>query len=54
MAVKQIKAKTKNREATEERLILAAKQIFSKYGFNGATTRMIAKKADINVALITR
>jgi AcrR family transcriptional regulator len=54
MVVKQIKAKTKDREATEERLILAAKQIFSKYGLNGATTRMIAKKADINVALITR
>jgi AcrR family transcriptional regulator len=54
MVAKQIKNKTKDREATEERLLLAAEQIFSKFGFKGATTRMIAQKADINVALITR
>ena len=54
MATKQIKAKTKDREATEERLLLAAEQVFSKFGFKGATTRMIAKKADINIALINR
>lgn len=54
MVTKQAKAKPKDREATEERLLLAAEQVFSKYGFKGATTRMIAKKANINVALITR
>ena len=54
MVTKQIKPKPKDREATEERLLLAAEQVFSKYGFKGATTRMIAKKANINVALITR
>ncbi|MBY0415557.1 MAG: TetR family transcriptional regulator [Bdellovibrionales bacterium] len=54
MAAKIIRAKQKNREATEERLLLAAEHVFSKYGYNGATTRMIAKKADINMALITR
>lgn len=54
MVTKKVKTKPKDREATEERLLLAAEQIFSKYGFQGATTRMIAKKADINIALITR
>lgn len=54
MATKQIKTKIKDREATEERLLLAAEQVFSKFGFKGATTRMIAKKADINMALINR
>lgn len=54
MATKQIKPKIKDREATEERLLLAAEQVFSKFGFKGATTRMIAKKADINLALINR
>lgn len=54
MAAKQIKPKNKDRLATEERLLEAAEQVFSKHGFKGATTRMIAKKADVNVALIAR
>lgn len=54
MTAKQNKAKNKDRLATEERLIEAAEQVFSKHGFKGATTRMIAKKADVNVALIAR
>ncbi len=54
MTTKQIKNKNKDRLATEERLIKAAEEIFSKHGFKGATTRMIAKKADVNVALIAR
>ena len=54
MVTKQIKPKSKDRLATEIRLLDAAEQIFSKHGFQGATTRMIAKKADVNVALITR
>ncbi len=54
MAGKTTKTKNKDRLATEERLLLAAEQIFSKHGFKGATTRMIAKKADVNVALIAR
>lgn len=54
MATKQTKSKNKDRLATEERLLSAAEIIISKYGFNGATTRMIAKKADVNIALITR
>lgn len=54
MVTKQKKTKNKDRLATEERLLEAAEQIFSKHGFKGATTRMIAKKADVNVALIAR
>lgn len=54
MATKTAKPKQKDRENTEERLLLAAEQIFSKFGYNGATTRMIAKKADVNIALINR
>lgn len=54
MVVKQNKTKNKDRLATEERLLQAAEQVFSKHGFKGATTRMIAKKADVNVALIAR
>ena len=54
MITKQIKPKSKDRLATEIRLLDAAEQIFSRHGFQGATTRMIAKKADVNVALIAR
>jgi AcrR family transcriptional regulator len=54
MVTKQVKPKNKDRLATEERLLEAAEHVFSKYGFKGATTRMIAKKADVNVALIAR
>ena len=54
MVIKQIKPKNKDRLATEIRLLEAAEYVFSKHGFKGATTRMIAKKADVNVALIAR
>lgn len=54
MAPKQAKSKNKDRLATEQRLLSVAEHIFSKHGFKGATTRMIAKKADVNVALIAR
>lgn len=51
---KKTKVKTRDRAASEEHLLNAAKQIFSKHGFNKATTRMIAKKADVNESLISR
>jgi AcrR family transcriptional regulator len=35
-------------------LLKAAKEVFAKLGFNGATTKMIAKKADMNESLIGR
>lgn len=50
----QIKSKKRDRSASEERLIKAGLEIFSKHGFKGATTRLIAKKADVNESLIAR
>lgn len=49
-----LKAKKRDRSASENRLIQAGLEVFSKYGFNGATTKMIAKKADVNESLIGR
>lgn len=46
--------KSKNRPESEDKLLLAAKEVFSEYGYEGATTRMIAEKAGINLALIAR
>ena len=53
MAVKKV-TKSKDRAATEAKLLLAAEEVFSQLGFKGATTRLIAKKADINISLINR
>ncbi|KHD88235.1 MAG: transcriptional regulator [Bdellovibrio sp. ArHS] len=50
----QIKGKKRDRSASEERLIQAGLETFAKHGFNGATTKMIAKKADVNESLIGR
>lgn len=36
----------------KERLLEAAIDVFGKYGFNGATTRMIAQKAGVNISAI--
>lgn len=46
--------KKRDRSASEDRLIKAGIDIFSKYGFNGCTTRMISEKADVNESLIGR
>lgn len=48
------KTRKRDRSASEERLIHAGTELFSKLGFNGTTTRMIAKKADVNESLIAR
>ncbi|UXR64551.1 TetR family transcriptional regulator [Bdellovibrio bacteriovorus] len=48
------KGKKRDRSASEERLISAGIEIFSKHGYSGATTKMIAKKADVNESLIGR
>lgn len=48
------KGKKRDRLASEAKLLKAAEDVFSKYGFKGATTRMIAKKAGINESLIGR
>jgi AcrR family transcriptional regulator len=51
---KKKSTKSKDRSATEEKLLSAAEIVFSQLGFKGATTRLIAKKADINLSLINR
>lgn len=48
------KIRHRDRLASEERLLKAAKEVFAKLGFNGATAKMIAKKADMNESLIGR
>lgn len=48
------KGKKRDRSASEAKLLKAAEDVFSKHGFKGATTRMIAKKAGINESLIGR
>lgn len=55
-AVKVLKSipKNKDRKASEEKLLEAAEYVFSKHGYQGATTRMIAQKAGLNLALINR
>ncbi|MBS1970697.1 MAG: TetR/AcrR family transcriptional regulator [Bdellovibrionales bacterium] len=48
------KGKKRDRSASERSLLKAAEEVFSKHGFKGATTRMIAKKAGVNESLIGR
>lgn len=50
----QAKGKKRDRSASERSLLKAAEDVFSKHGFKGATTRMIAKKAGVNESLIGR
>lgn len=54
MAQKRPKIKVKDRSISEQKLIEAADEIFSKHGFDGATTREIANRAGLNLALIAR
>lgn len=44
----------KDRAGSEALLLDAAKKVFSEHGFAAATTRMIAQKSGINMALIGR
>lgn len=52
--VDKVKTKKRDRLASEERLLKAAEETFSRFGFKATTTRMIAKKAGINESLIGR
>lgn len=54
MKKKEHKPALKDRQATEDKLLCAAEKVFAKSGFKGATTRLIAEKANINVSLINR
>lgn len=48
------KPKKKSQQDTKEKLMRAALDVFSKVGYNAATTRAIAKKAGVNESLIQR
>lgn len=54
MAKKRLEVKQKDRVASEQKLLQAAEEVFSKHGFEGAITRDIAEKAGVNLALIAR
>jgi len=46
--------KSRGREATMDRLIEAGIRVFSTYGYDGATTKLVANEAAINESLINR
>lgn len=54
MKQKKSVARPKSREDTEKRLLEAAKVVFTKHGYDRATTRMVAEEADVNLGLISR
>lgn len=43
---------TQAHEQTRERLLNAAREVFSQHGFQGATVREICRRADANVAAV--
>jgi AcrR family transcriptional regulator len=49
-----IACKARGREATMDRLMCAAVQVFSAHGYDAATTKLVAKEAGINESLINR
>jgi AcrR family transcriptional regulator len=46
--------KKRSRELSTQKLIRAGLEVFSKYGFEAATTQQISKRAGVNAALIAR
>jgi AcrR family transcriptional regulator len=44
----------RDREATRQRLLAAARALFSEHGYEHVTVRMIAAEAEANVALVGR
>lgn len=52
----QVTNRTRKRdaEATADRILSAAQQVFHERGYEGATTREIADRAGVNLALIKR
>ncbi len=44
----------RDRGSTEEKLLNAGIEIFSKYGFDAATTKLISKRSNVNESLIMR
>lgn len=51
---RDVSTATKPAEHSKEKLLKAAFEVFSKYGFHGATTKQIAQTAEVNEALIMR
>lgn len=45
---------TRDREATEERILSAARELFAEHGYDHVTIRMIASAAGANPALVNR
>lgn len=45
---------TRDREATEERILSAARELFAEHGYDHVTIRMIASAAEANPALVNR
>ena len=50
----KVPCKRRNREASTRKLFNAGLKIFSKYGYDAATTKLIAQEAGINESLINR
>ncbi len=46
--------KKRDREGSIKKLLAAGVKVFSEYGYDAATTKLIAKYADMNEALISR
>lgn len=44
----------RDREATERRILEAARDLFGEHGYDGVTVREIAARAEANVALVNR
>ena len=44
----------RDREATERRILDAARDLFGEHGYDGVTVRAIAARAEANVALVNR
>jgi AcrR family transcriptional regulator len=42
----------RSREKTSQKLLKAGLKVFSKYGYDAASTKLVAKEAGVNVALI--
>jgi AcrR family transcriptional regulator len=47
-------ARPRDRAATRQRLLTAARRLFSEHGYEQVTVRMIASAADANIALVGR
>jgi AcrR family transcriptional regulator len=53
-AKKKEAPKRRSRELTTQKLFQAGLEIFSKHGYDAATTKLVAKRAGVNEALIKR